>query len=128
MGGQVEEETYWAVDKSYVLSHCPFFQSVHLKLLYASDSLEVILSHLSTEAMAVITDKNRRQNLRYLLEFLAAWEKRPECLTSMAYQWCSAISKAREQERMPVTQPRPSQDQPGCRKNPTRNITYYNLF
>jgi hypothetical protein len=31
-----------------------------------------------------------------LLEFLAAWEKRPMCLTPIAYQWCSAISQAIE--------------------------------
>ena len=33
-------------------------------------------------------------HLNYLLEFLAAWEKRPAYLTPMAYQWCSAISEA----------------------------------
>ena len=31
--------------------------------------------------------------LRYLLEFLAAWERRPAYLTPIAYQWCSAISE-----------------------------------
>ena len=31
-------------------------------------------------------------HLRFLLEFLAAWEKRPVCLTPIAYEWCSAIS------------------------------------
>ena len=60
----------------------------------ASDSLETILSHLSTKVINVIADGNCPQHLHYLLEFLAAWEKRPECLTSMAYQWCSAISEA----------------------------------
>jgi hypothetical protein len=32
--------------------------------------------------------------LDYLLEFLAMWKERPECLTPIAYQWCSAISEA----------------------------------
>ena len=32
--------------------------------------------------------------LESLLEFLAAWEKRPVWLTPMAYQWCLAISEA----------------------------------
>jgi len=41
-----------------------------------------------------ITDGSCLHHLNYLLEFLAAWEKRPACLTPMAYQWCSAISEA----------------------------------
>jgi len=31
MGGQVEEETFWAIDKSYAMVSLPFFHSVHLK-------------------------------------------------------------------------------------------------
>jgi len=42
----------------------------------------------------VILDGDYLQHIQYLLEFLAAWEKRPACLTPMAYQWCSAISEA----------------------------------
>ena len=41
-----------------------------------------------------ITDGSCLHHLDYLLEFLAAWEKRPVSLTLMAYQWCSAISEA----------------------------------
>jgi len=62
--------------------------------VYASDSLEVILSHLSMTVMKAIGDGSCLHHLNYLLEFLAAWEKRPGCLTRMAYQWCSAISEA----------------------------------
>ena len=43
--------------------------------------------------MDVILKGNNLQHLYYLLEFLAAWKKRPVCLTLMAYQWCSAISE-----------------------------------
>ena len=43
--------------------------------------------------MDVIADRNHVQCLDHLLEFLATWEKRPVCLTPMAYQWCSAISE-----------------------------------
>jgi len=60
----------------------------------ASDSLEAILSHLSITVMSGIADGSCLHHLVYLLEFLAAWEKRPAYLTPMAYQWCSAISKA----------------------------------
>jgi len=42
----------------------------------------------------IIPDGDSLQHLKYLLEFLAAWEKRPVCLTPMAYQWCSTISEA----------------------------------
>jgi len=41
-----------------------------------------------------ITDRSCLHHLVYLLEFLAAWKKRPAYLTPMAYQWCSAISEA----------------------------------
>jgi len=41
-----------------------------------------------------ITDGSCLHDLNYLLEFLAAWEKRPAYLTPMAYQWCSVISEA----------------------------------
>jgi hypothetical protein len=93
LGGHVEEETIWAVDKSYVVVTVSFPFSL-LKITDTSDSLETILSYLSTRVMNAIADGSCLQHLNYLLEFLAAWEKRPECLTPMAYQWCSAISEA----------------------------------
>jgi len=43
--------------------------------------------------MNAIGDGDGLQHLNFLLEFLAAWEKRPMCLTPMAYEWCSAISE-----------------------------------
>ena len=59
----------------------------------SSDSLEPILSHLSTRVINSVTDGSNLRHLRYLLEFLAAWEKRPAYLTRIAYQWCSALSE-----------------------------------
>ena len=79
-----------------------------LNIVYASDSLETILSHLSTRVMNVIGNGICLQHLELLLEFLAAWEKRPACLTPMAYQWCSAISEAAGRlglGELPVDQP-----------------------
>ena len=55
--------------------------------------MEVILSHLSARVTDVIADGNRIQHLIYLLRFLERWEKRPACLTVMAYEWCSVISE-----------------------------------
>lgn len=40
-----------------------------------------------------IADESDLQHLHCLLEFLAAWEKRPALLTPMAYRWCSTISE-----------------------------------
>ena len=62
-------------------------------MVYTSDSLNNILSHLSTRTMSVIVDENGARRLARLLEFLAAWEKRPVCLAPIAYKWCSAISE-----------------------------------
>ena len=74
-----------------------------------SDSLETILSHLSTRVMDVIRNGSLACHLYYLLEFLAAWEKRPGYLTQMAWEWCSAISEAAGrlgQREIPIIQPR----------------------
>ena len=44
--------------------------------------------------MNTIASGNCLRELHFLLEFLAVWEERPECLTPIAYQWCSVISEA----------------------------------
>jgi hypothetical protein len=72
----------------------PFLSFSTLNIVYVSDSLETILSHISTRVTSVIDHGICLEHLDFLLEFLAAWEKRPVYLTPMAYQWCSAISEA----------------------------------
>jgi hypothetical protein len=94
LGGRAEEETIWAVDKSCAVVSLSFPSFSLLIIVYASDSLETILTHLSTRVMSIIADGNGLQHLNLLLEFLVAWEKRPVYLTPMAYEWCSAISEA----------------------------------
>ena len=47
-----------------------------LNIACARDSLEVILSHLSTRVMDVIRDGKQLQHLYFLLEFLVAWKER----------------------------------------------------
>ena len=94
LGGRVEEETFWAVDKSYAVLSSPFLPSSPLKIVHISDSLEPIISCLSTRVVDAISNGNGLQHLNFLLEFLAAWEKRPVFLTPIAYQWCSAVSEA----------------------------------
>ena len=63
--------------------------------------------------MKAISDGNLVQHLYFLLEFLAAWEKRPWYLTRMAYEWCSAISEVAGklgQGEIPIIEPRPTLD------------------
>ena len=91
LGGRVEEEIFWAIDKSCAVISS--FISYLLTFVYTSDVLETILYQLPTRVMDVITDGNCIHHLKYLLEFLEAWEKRPACLTPMVYQWCSALSE-----------------------------------
>jgi hypothetical protein len=62
--------------------------------MFPRDSLETILTHLSVRVMDVVADGNGLQHLNFLLEFLAAWEKRPAFVTPIAYEWCSAVSEA----------------------------------
>ena len=59
--------------------------------MHASDSVGVILSHISTIVMEAITDGGCLYHLDYLLVFLAAWGKRHECLAKMVPEWRSAI-------------------------------------
>jgi len=94
LGGHVEEETFWAIDKSYVLVSMSFPSLI--KVAYSCGSLEVVLSHLSKKLVHVIADGRCLKHLNYLLGFLAVWEKRPGYLTLMAYQWCCTISEAVE--------------------------------
>ena len=72
--------------------------------MYTSDSLEVILNHLSTRVMNVLVDGRCLQPLDFLVGFLAAWEKRPTWFTPMIYQWCSVISEV-TQSLEPITIP-----------------------
>ena len=56
-----------------------------------------------------LSDGNLVQHLYFLLEFLAAWEKRPRYLTGMAYKWCSTISEVAGklgQAEIPIIEPR----------------------
>ena len=92
LGGRVEEETFWAIDKSYAVDSLTF-SCTPINIVCISDSLEAILSHLSVRVMNVIGDGDGLQHLNFLLEFLVAWDKRPACLTPMTYGWCSAISE-----------------------------------
>ena len=92
LGGHVEEETFWAAEKSYAMILSSFLSS-RLKSC-ASGSLETIISCLSMRMIEVIADGHDITPVIPLLEFLAAWKERPWYLIQMAYEWCSAISEA----------------------------------
>lgn len=76
--------------------HTQLFHYLHgiLNIVYTSDLLETILSHLSAKVMESIANGNYVQHLGYLLTFLATWKKHPPSLTPITYQWCSAFSEA----------------------------------
>ena len=78
------------------MASLPFPSFNPLIIMYTSDSLETILSHLSTRVIDIIADGNHLLELNFLLGFLVAWEKRPKCLTPIAYKWCSVISEVIE--------------------------------
>ena len=92
LGGCVEEETFWAVDKSYVVVPLQFFSLSSLNTV-RQRFIGGHPSYLSVQVMNAIADGSCSRHLIYLLEFLAAWEQRPKCLAPMTYQWCSAISE-----------------------------------
>ena len=61
--------------------------------MHTSDSLETILLRLAKRVTKALVDGDGLHNLNFLLEFLAAWEKRPAWILTVAYEWCSAISE-----------------------------------
>lgn len=97
LGGHIEEETFWTAGKSYVMVTSLFISL--LNVVCASESLQDILSHLSTRVERAIADGRCVEHLKHLLNFLAAWEQRPAYLTPMTYGWCSAIAEATQNIR-----------------------------
>ena len=55
--------------------------------------METILLRLSKKVTKALVDGDGLHNINFLLEFLAAWEKRPAWVLTVAYEWCSAISE-----------------------------------
>jgi len=88
LGGQVEEETFWADDKSYVISISSFGP---FKTTFTSDLTGAILPFLSRAITDAIPVTDQWNNLYELLEQLMEWKERPACLTAMAYQWSLAF-------------------------------------
>ena len=61
-------------------------------LLFASDDVEKILSRLSRAIVpAICASRPQRKLLPYVLHDLIRWKNRPNCLTEMVYEWCSAV-------------------------------------
>ena len=104
LGGSVEEKVFWLVDKSYVIVSLSFF--LYAYVAHISDSLETILSCLSTMVVDLIEQRHCPKHLHLLLNFLAAWESRPAWLTRMAYQWCSTLFEMAEKPNL-SSQPQP---------------------
>ena len=61
-------------------------------VVFASDDVEQILSLLSQAIIPVIRASHpQRKLLPYVLHDLIGWRDRPNCLTEMVYEWCSAV-------------------------------------
>ena len=88
LGGHAEDETFWADDKSYVVSISPFSL---FKTILTSDLVGATLPFLSRTVVDAIPVTDRWGHLYELLEQLMEWEERPACLTAMAYQWSLAF-------------------------------------
>ena len=90
MGGRVEEETFWADDKSYVEFISSFCV---LKTMFTNDLVGAILSLLSQAISDAIATASTDQwdSLYNVLGHLAQWKERPGCLTTMAYQGIPVI-------------------------------------
>jgi len=71
LGGHVEEETFWAAERSYAMILSPRLKS------RVSGLLEIAISRLSIRVINVIADGHNITPLIPLLEFLAAWRERP---------------------------------------------------
>jgi len=64
--------------------------------LFTSDRLERILHQLSTAIISTISGTHTQRKLTpYVLRDLIELENRPQCLTEMAYEWCSVIYENR---------------------------------
>ena len=93
LGSPVKEEALKVEDKSYDIS-CFFPSSCSLFL--TSDRLERILHQLSTAVISTISGTHtQRKLIPYVLRDLIEMENRPQCLTEMAYEWCSVIYENR---------------------------------
>jgi hypothetical protein len=88
LGETIEEDAFWVNEKSYVVVLSLFSP---LTIAFVSDLLKKVLSRLSNVIAGAISRPSRFWDVHDLLKELVAWEGRPAYLTTMAYEWCSAI-------------------------------------
>ena len=94
LGSPVEEEVLKIQDKSYDIS---YFYSSNCSLLFTSDRMELVLDRLAQAVISAINGTPAQRDLiPHILRNLIELETRPECLTKIAYEWCSAIYENRE--------------------------------
>ena len=99
LGGTVEEETFWADDKSYVI-----FTSLFdlFRTLLVSDLMGATLPFLSRAITDAIPVPDLWNPLYELLGQLKEWKEKPRCLVVMAYRWSLTISeRIRKVDRVP---------------------------
>jgi hypothetical protein len=93
LGSSIEEEALKVQDKSYAI-FC--FRLSSCSPIFTSDRIEQILDRLSKLDLSAISDTEaKRKFIPYVLGNLIKLETRTECLTKMAYEWCSVIYENR---------------------------------
>ena len=81
-------------DPGQIVRHLLFVLSVLLINVVSSNHLEQVISKFSQAIdSAIRTSHPRCDLLPHMLHDLAEWERRPSCLTTEAYKWCSVISR-----------------------------------
>jgi hypothetical protein len=94
LGSPIGEEVLKIQYKPYDIS-CSCSSSC--SPLFTSDRMERILYQLSKVVFSAINGTSTQQGfIPLVLCDLVKLETRPECLTSMAYEWCSVICENRE--------------------------------
>jgi hypothetical protein len=93
LGSSIEEEALKVRDKSYEIFCCRLSSC---SPIFTSDRIEQILDRLSKLDLSAVSDTEaKRKFIPYVLGNLIKLETRTECLTKMAYGWCSVIYENR---------------------------------
>jgi len=95
LGLPVKEEVLRVQVKSYGI---PCLCSSGHSLLFTSNYMEPILDQLSKAVHLAMNDTRQahKRFIQCMLGDLIKLENRPECLTKIAYEWCSVICKNRD--------------------------------
>jgi len=94
LGSPAEKEALKIKDKLYDIS---YFCGSSCSLFFTSDRMDLVVDRVAQAVTSAINDaRAQREFIPHILRNLIKLETRPECLTKIAYQWCSVIYENRE--------------------------------